>query len=61
MFQERHSAMRLRDNTAAWRGKPASPGQIHYLRKLGAPVRAGLTSGEASDMIELGKSKKWKR
>lgn len=61
MFQERHRAMTLRDNTAAWRSKPASAGQIQYLRKLGAPVRAGLTAGEASDLIEVGKSRKARR
>lgn len=58
MFQERHSVMRLKSSAAAWRNKPATPGQIGFLRKLGAPLKPGMTAGEASDLIEVGKQRK---
>jgi superfamily II DNA or RNA helicase len=58
MFTNRHSMTKLKDSGAAWRQKPMSPGQLAYLRKLGAPIKAGLTAGEASDLIELGKQRR---
>lgn len=42
---------RLSRAEAPWRQKPVSVNQIATLKKIGAPIRAGLTSGEASYMI----------
>lgn len=42
---------RLSRAEAPWRKKPVTPNQQATLQKIGAPMRAGLTSGEASDMI----------
>lgn len=42
--------MKLADSNAAWRRKPPSDGQIHFLRKLGIAT-APETAGEAADRI----------
>lgn len=42
---------RLARAEAPWRKKPVTPNQRATLQRIGAPIRAGLTSGEASDMI----------
>jgi ATP-dependent helicase IRC3 len=55
---ERHSAMGLKDRSAPWRQRPASPKQLGLLRKWKVPyreadllVRGG--AGTASDLIDL--------
>jgi len=42
--------MQLADSNAAWRRKPPSDGQIHFLRQLGIAT-APATAGEAADRI----------
>jgi ATP-dependent helicase IRC3 len=55
--QERRSASRLTDNAAPWRMHPASAKQINYLRTLKVPFKPSITSGEASDLINIAKSR----
>ncbi len=55
---DRSQVVRIRSRNASWRHKPASAGQIGLLRKLGAPIRPHLTSGEASDMIDLANARR---
>jgi hypothetical protein len=46
-------ARRLADPRAAWRRAPMSPAQASSLQRLGVPVPADATKGEASDLIAL--------
>jgi hypothetical protein len=39
-------------NSPDWRQDPATENQISYLRSFGIEPRAGITKGEASDLIE---------
>jgi ATP-dependent helicase IRC3 len=48
----RGSALRLKAQAAPWMGRPASAKQVELLRKWGAPIKRGLTAGEASEMID---------
>ena len=57
----RPSAARLKDTEASWRSRPASAKQLSLLHRLKAPVKKGLTSGEASDMIDLAMSRRGRR
>ncbi len=41
----------LADKHAPWREVPATPGQRGYLRKLGIDRPAGMTKGQAADLI----------
>ena len=50
--QERREVTRLTDNSASWRRQPASEKQLAILRKWRAPIKPGLTKGEASDMLD---------
>ena len=43
--------VRLVEAEAPWRQQPASEKQTALLRKLGMPARAGLTKGEAADLL----------
>lgn len=54
---ERRSASRLTDKSAPWRFRPASQGQIGFLRKLKVTFQPGISSGEASDLINLAKAR----
>jgi ATP-dependent helicase IRC3 len=56
--QDRREVVRLKDRKAPWRDVPASPPQIALLRKLGAPIRAGITKGQASDLIDLANARR---
>src|SRR5712691_6749174 len=42
---------RLVEAEAPWRQQPATEKQTALLRKLGMPARAGLTKGEAADLL----------
>lgn len=55
---DRPTVVRLRSRNQAWRHKPVTPGQLGLLRKLGAPIRPNLTSGQASDMIDLANARR---
>lgn len=62
----RSSVWRMKAAGAPWRSKPASEKQIALLKKLRAPIREGLTAGEASDFIDARRivtqrQKAWKR
>jgi len=61
VLQHRQSVQRLKATDAPWRKRPASPKQIALLRKLRAPIAAGLTMGQASDMIDLGQARRGRR
>jgi superfamily II DNA or RNA helicase len=54
--EERRVVTRLTDSSAEWRQRPASPKQIALLRRMGAPIKPGLTMGDASAMIDRGKA-----
>lgn len=56
--QERSSASRLKDRSAPWMRRPASEKQLALLRKFHAPVKPGLTAGEASQLIDMAMSRK---
>jgi ATP-dependent helicase IRC3 len=43
--------VRLVEAEASWRQQPATEKQTALLRKLGMPARAGLTRGEAADLL----------
>lgn len=45
--------MRLLEKEAAWRERPVSPRQVNVLTEMRIPVRLGMTSGEASDLISV--------
>lgn len=47
----RLGADRLTRKDAPWRHQPATPRQRELLRRRGVPTPAGLTKGEASDLI----------
>lgn len=55
--EARSSVTRLRSDAAPWRKNPASKGQIAFLRRLRVPFAATITSGEASDLIDLAKAR----
>ena len=44
-----------------WRSKPATPGQVRELRRLGLSVVAHRTRGEASDAIEKARGRNGRR
>lgn len=48
-------AVRLYDKDAPWRQRPISEGQQKMLRWYRIPVHAGMTQGEASDLIDAHK------
>lgn len=56
--QDRREVVRLKDKAAPWRDRPASPKQIALLRRLGAPIRADLTMGQASDLIDVANARR---
>ena len=43
---------RYSDKNASWRKRPASQGQLEYLKKLGVVLDREITKGEASDLID---------
>lgn len=55
---DRRTVVKLRDNSAPWRLRPASQKQIGLLTKMRAPIKPGLTMGEASDMIDVGMARR---
>lgn len=57
VLQERRSVMKLADKDAEWKKRPASKGQLAYLRALRVPYRPGILMGEAGRLIELGKAR----
>lgn len=56
--QERAQVSRLRDREAPWRSRPASEKQLGVLRRVRAPFKPGMTMGEASDLIDVAKSRR---
>lgn len=60
VLTQRGSVLRLKSQDAPWRRKPASHKQREILKKWGAPIKAGLTAGEASDLIDARMSR-WKK
>lgn len=46
-----HRMERLTAKNAPWRGQPASEGQLSQLSRLGIRARAGMSRGQASDLI----------
>lgn len=53
VMQHRPRAFTLRNKRASWRvgNTPATAKQLALLRKMKAPIRIGLTKGEASEML----------
>jgi ATP-dependent helicase IRC3 len=56
--QERGSVLNLKSQSAPWRLQPASDKQVAILRRLRVPFKAGLTKGEASDLLDLANARK---
>ncbi len=56
--QDRREVVRLKDKSAPWRDRAASPKQVALLRRLGAPIRADITMGQASDLIDLANARR---
>ena len=50
---ERRDTVRITDKGAKWRDRPASEKQIALLRKRRIPFTAGLTMGQASNLIDM--------
>jgi hypothetical protein len=46
-----HGVAHLVDGEAPWRRQPASAKQTALMQKLGLPVAAGMTKGEATDLL----------
>jgi superfamily II DNA or RNA helicase len=57
--QERRNVMRLLDRTAGWKAKPASEKQLDYLKKLRVPFKEPLTMGEAGQLINVAKARRY--
>jgi superfamily II DNA or RNA helicase len=55
---ERRTVAKLKDKGAAWKGVPATEKQIKCLARLRVPVKPGLSSGEASQLIALALARK---
>ncbi len=45
----------------AWRKDPATPGQLHELKRISVLHNANITKGEASDMIDFHKNEQFRR
>lgn len=58
VLRERRSSARIVAAGVAWRSNPASEKQLAALRRMRAPVRPNMTSGEASDMINAGSNQR---
>jgi hypothetical protein len=58
VLQDRRSIMKLKAADAPWRQRPASVNQIMRLRRERVPFQAGLTMGQASDLIDLANAKR---
>ena len=58
IFQERKAVARLRDREAPWRARPASVKQLDLLRKWRVPYGRSISAGEASDLIDLARSRR---
>jgi len=61
-FARKSKSGKLADKQAQWRNLPMSDGQVQEFSRLKAEAPAGLTRGEASDMLDELKAKKlaWK-
>lgn len=55
--QERRTVMRLKDQSAPWRSRPASEKQLALLRRLRIPVNGKMTAGQASDAIDVSRAR----
>jgi hypothetical protein len=49
----RSTGARIADKNAHWKRDKATDKQIALLRKFGAPIKPGLTKGEASNLLNL--------
>jgi hypothetical protein len=61
MRVERTSVMKLKSRLAPWKKRPASNGQLGYLRRINAQFKPSITMGEASDLIDLYNARKARR
>ena len=52
VLQERRSTMKIMGKDEPWRLRPATPKQLGRLRMIGAPIKKGMTAGEASTLID---------
>lgn len=55
---QRATVVSMKARDAGWKGKPASPKQLAFLRRLKVPFGPNLSSGEASRLIDIAKSRK---
>lgn len=55
---QRSTVVGMKARDAGWKGKPASPKQIAFLRRLKVPFPPNVSSGEASRLIDVAKSRK---
>lgn len=59
-YAKQNNCAHISNKTAPWRSRPASPGQLSYLEKLGYNTKnCKITMGEASEIIEESKAWQW--
>lgn len=58
ILAERRAIVTLKAKNASWKSKPISEAQIKMLGYRRIPVRPGMTSGEASDLIDKNNAEK---
>ena len=59
LSQERRNVQRLVSRDAGWKGRPASDKQLDYLRKLRVPFKLPLSMGEAGNLINIAKARRY--
>lgn len=57
--RERRNVQRLVARDAGWKERPASQKQLDYLKKLRVPFRLPLTMGEAGNLINVAKARRY--
>jgi superfamily II DNA or RNA helicase len=55
---DRPDIMRMKSRNNPWRSRPATAKQVALLQRLNAPIRPGITFGEASDMLDVAMARK---
>ena len=57
--RERRNVQRLVARDAGWKERPASDKQLDYLRKLRVPFKLPLSMGEAGNLINIAKARRY--
>ena len=59
LSRERRNVQRLVSRDAGWKGNPASQKQLDYLKKLRVPFKLPLTMGDAGNLINIAKARRY--